>query len=210
MVAMEHGRPRVGDIPCHGYILARLWRVILFDMNIHPFFVHFPIALLVVYSLLEIGSYFWPALRRQTWLFGVKTFTLFAGVLAAFVALATGGIAEDLIKDVNPRFFIIEVHNPVATATTILALILAAAYTVRIFEIRGWGNQLFGLNRFLAPILRLKERLAHVVLDTGLLPMLALLVLVGIAVTGALGAALVYGPDIDPVVSFVYHLFWAQ
>ena len=178
-------------------------------MNIHPFFVHFPIALLAVYSLLELGSYFFSSVRRQVWVFPVKAFLLFAGVLAALVALATGGIAEDLIEG-TARSYILEVHSPFAGATTLLYVILAASYTVRIFQMKGWGNQLFGSNRFLAPILRLKERLAHIILDTALLWILALLALIGMMVTGALGAAIVYGPDIDPAVSFVYHLFWAQ
>ena len=39
---------------------------------------------------------------------------------------------------------------------------------------------------------------------------MALLALVGMTVTGALGAAIVYGPTADPFVTFIYHLFWAQ
>jgi len=178
-------------------------------MNIHPFFVHFPIALLAVYSLLELGTYFFSGLRRQTWVFPVKAFLLFSGVLAALVALFTGGIAEDLIEG-TARSYILEVHAPIAGVTTLLYLILAAAYTVRIFQMQGWGNQLFGSSTFFGPILRLKEYLAHLVLDTWVLPVLAFLALVGMTITGALGAAIVYGPDIDPAVSFVYHLFWVQ
>jgi len=178
-------------------------------MNIHPFFVHFPIALFIVYSVLEIVVYAWPTLRRPLWVFPVKAFLLFCGVLAALVALATGGIAEDLIEG-SARSYILEVHSPFAGATTLLYLVLAAAYLVRIFQMKGWGNQLFGSNRFFSPILRLKEYLAHLVLDTGMLPMLAFLGLIGITITGALGAAIVYGPNTDPFVSFVYHLFWAQ
>jgi uncharacterized membrane protein len=177
-------------------------------MNIHPLFVHFPIGLLVVYSVLELGAYFWPKLRRQTWLFPVNAFLLFVGTLGAFAALITGGIAEELIEG-SSRGYILEVHSPVAGATTVLYLILAAAYVVRIFQVKGWGNQLFGSTVF-APVLRLKEYLAHLVLDTWLLPALALLALVGMTVTGALGAAIVYGPNADPFVAFVYHWFWAQ
>lgn len=179
-------------------------------MNIHPFFVHFPIALLAVYSLLELGTYFFSSVRRQAWTFPVKAFLLYVGVLAALVALATGGIAEDLIEGVNARAYILEVHSPFAGVTTLLYVILAAAYTVRIFQMKGWGNQLFGSSTFFGPILRLKEYLAHLVLDTWALPVLALLALVGMTITGALGAAIVYGPDIDPAVAFIYHLFWAQ
>lgn len=178
-------------------------------MNIHPLFVHFPIGLLVVYSVLEIGAYVWPTLRRQTWLFPVKAFLLFIGVLAAFLALVTGGIAEDLIET-SPRVFILAVHSPIATVTTLLYIILAAAYTVRLFDQKGWGNIIVRNNSFLIRILNLKRYLSHLVLDTWILPVLALLALVGMTVTGALGAAIVYGPNADPFISFVYHFFWAR
>lgn len=178
-------------------------------MNIHPLFVHFPIGLLVVYSVLEIVAYAWPSIRRQSWLFPVKTFLLFVGILGALAALVTGGIAEDLIEG-SARSYILQVHSPVAGITTLLYVILAAAYTVRIFEMKGWGQRLFGSSAFFASVLRLKERLAHIVLDTWLLPVLALVALIGMTVTGALGAAIVYGPNADPFVYFIYHLFWAQ
>lgn len=171
---------------------------------------HFPIGLLVVYSCIEIAAYFWARLRVQTWLFGVKAFLLFAGILAALAALATGGIAEDLIQGTNPRAFILEVHSPFAVMTTILYLVLAAAYLVRVFDKNGWGNRVVGIDRPFIRIWNIKKYLTYLVLDTWLLPALALLSLVGMVTTGALGAAIVYGPDIDPLVSFVYHLFWVQ
>lgn len=178
-------------------------------MNIHPLFVHFPIGLLVVYSVLEIGAYVWPTLRRQTWLFPVKAFLLFVGVLAAFATLVTGGIAEDLIAT-NPRAFILAVHAPIAVVTTLLYIILAAAYLIRMFDQKGWGNRIIGLNLPFMRIWSFKKYVAYLVLDTWLLPVLALLALVGMTFTGALGAAIVYGPNADPFISFIYHIFWVN
>lgn len=180
------------------------------DVNIHPLLVHFPIALLVTYSVLELGAYLLPALRRQAWVSPVKTFLLFAGVLAAFVALVTGGMAEEIIEEagrgrVSP---IVETHSSFATATTLLYLILAAAYLVRIFDEKGWRARIVGTNNFLAQIWNFKKRFWYAVLNTPLLPLLALLALVSITITGALGAAIVYGPNVDPFVSLIYHLFW--
>lgn len=44
---------------------------------------------------------------------------------------------------------------------------------------------------------------------TAPIPMLtAFLGFVSLVVTGSLGAAIVHGPEIDPIVSFVYHLFF--
>jgi len=179
-------------------------------MNIHPFFVHFPIALLVAYSVIEISGSVWPASRRVAWVSPVKTFLLFAGVLAALGALATGGIAEELVEGVNARAYILEMHSPFAAVTTLLYIILAASYTIRIFDAKGWSNRIVGSNSFLIGILNLKRRLANIILDTWALPVLTLIALIGMVITGALGAAVVYSPDIDPIVSFVYHLFWVQ
>jgi len=178
-------------------------------MNIHPFFVHFPIALLTVYSLLELGSYFFLSVRRQAWVFPVKAFLLFVGVLAALVALATGGIAEDLIEGTT-RSYILEVHSSVAGVTTLLYVILAATYLVRIFDVKGWGARIASMNRLFAWSWNIKRRFWNFFLNSWLMPFVALLALIGIIITGALGAAIVYGPDIDPAVSFIYHLFLVQ
>ncbi|MCX6789985.1 MAG: hypothetical protein NTV60_00465 [Candidatus Kaiserbacteria bacterium] len=178
-------------------------------MNIHPLFVHFPIGLLVVYSVLEIGAYVSPTLRRQSWLFGVKAFLLFVGVLAAFTALVTGGMAEELVENTE-RAFILEVHSPIAGITTLLYLVLASAYLICVFDRNGWWSRLFQMNKVFAWSWHMKKSVAHFILDTWFLPVLALLALIGMTVTGALGAAIVYGPNADPFVTFIYHLFWAQ
>lgn len=180
------------------------------SMNIHPLFVHFPIGLLVVYSVLEIIAYAWPSIRRQSWLFPVNAFLLFVGVLGALVALVTGGIAEDIIRHTNPNAFILKVHSPIAGVTTLLYVILAAAYLIRLFDRKGWGNRMVGMVNPFIRIWSFKKYVAHLILDTWLLLVLALLALIGMTVTGALGAAIVYGPNADSFISFVYHLFWAQ
>ena len=178
-------------------------------MNIHPLFVHFPIGLLVVYSVLELGAYCLPALRRQLWVFPAKAFLLFVGVLAAFAALVTGGLAAEGLEGDSVLSPLIEIHAPFAALTTALYLVIAAAYLNRVFDRNGWFNRIVETNGFLAWGWNAKKYLAHLILDTPLLSALALLALVGMTVTGALGAAIVYGPDIDPFVSFIYHLFVA-
>lgn len=180
-------------------------------MNIHPLFVHFPIGLLVVYSVLELGAYFFLTLRRQSWVFPVKAFLLFVGVLGAFAALITGSIAGEIFETVaDPNVVIIEVHASFAVATTILYLLLAGAYLIRIFDVNGWGDRIVDSKIVLIRIWNFKKRFWHYVIDTWALPIIALLALAGMTVTGALGASIVYGPDADPFVSFVYHLFLVQ
>lgn len=179
-------------------------------MNIHPLFVHFPIGLLVVYSLLELGGSLLPALRRQPWAFPVKAFLLFAGVLAALTALFTGALAAEGLEGDEVLSPLIKVHASFAAATTALYIILAATYLNRVFDRKGWFDRIVGTDGFPARLWRFKRYLASLVLDTWLLPALALFALIGMTVTGALGAALVYGPDIDPFVSFIYHFFWTK
>ena len=178
-------------------------------MNIHPLVVHFPIGLLVTYSVLELGAYFLSALRRRLWLFPVKAFLLFVGVLGALMALLTGSMAAESVEGTS-RFFILDVHAPFAGATTVLYLVLAAAYLVRVFDMNGWGDHIVGANTFLMRIWSFKKFFCNLVLNTWFLPVLAFLALVSITITGALGAALVYGPDADPFVFLVYHLFWTR
>lgn len=178
-------------------------------MNIHPLFVHFPIGLLAVYSLLELSSWAFPVIRRQTWVFPVKTFLLFSGIFTAFIALVTGGIAEELVEGVIPNEFVLEMHAPFAAATTALYIILGAAYLNRVFAMNGWFDGFVGTSPFLLRLRDFKRYLAHLVLDTWFLPFLAFVALVGMTITGALGAAIVYGPEADPLVSLIYHFFWA-
>ena len=179
-------------------------------MNIHPLLVHFPIGFLVAYSVLEIGTYIWPMLRRQSWVFPVKAFLLIVGALAALAALVTGNIAKGAFGTTDLQYPVIRVHESFAIATTILYCILAAAYLVRIFDKNGWGDRMVGTSSFLSGIWNFKKRFWNLVLDTWLLPFLALFALIGMTVTGALGAAVIYGPNIDPIVSSIYHLFWVQ
>lgn len=176
-------------------------------MNIHPLFVHFPIALLIIYSVLEIGAHVCKRLRAQAWFAPVKTFLVLVGFFATLSALVTGGMAEESIQAGDPRTLIVAVHEPFALLTTLVYAILAGAVTVRIFDKKGWALRIIGTNSFLHRIWKIKKAFAHIVLDTGLLPLLALLGLVCVSITGALGAAIVYGPEVDPIVSFVYHLF---
>ncbi len=179
-------------------------------MNIHPLFVHFPIGMLVAYSILSIAAAIIPTLKRQTWVAPVSHFLIFTGVLAAGAAIVTGGMAEELIEDVNPRAYIIGLHETFALATTLAYLILGASLFVRVFDQKGWGDRIVGSRAFLMRIWALKKHLAHLVLDTWLAPLLALIGLILITITGALGAAIVYGPNIDPTASLIYHLFWVQ
>ncbi|MBV9349294.1 MAG: hypothetical protein JO026_00930 [Patescibacteria group bacterium] len=63
-------------------------------MNIHPVLVHFPVALLTLYSVLEILplAQWWP---KGNWDF-MRSFLLYLGTLTLYPVLLSGFVAEDL------------------------------------------------------------------------------------------------------------------
>lgn len=146
-------------------------------MNIHPAFVHFPIALLVLYTLIEIipFSLWFPKIKWDT----IKMFLLSVGFLSIIPASVTGGIASELIGESN----LVEAHERAALATSVIffgavALSWYGHFKGRAVPLR-WG-----------------------------LKFLAVIGLVAVFITGSLGAAIVYGSDVDPIVSFIYQLFF--
>ena len=92
--------------------------------NIHPIIVHFPIALLFLYSIIKI-------LPLNKWLpkvawRDIERVLLVFGVLGAFVALATGQIARHLIQ---PNRDLIHAHSNFASISTWLyGLLLDAKF----------------------------------------------------------------------------------
>lgn len=163
-------------------------------MNIHPLLVHFPIALLTLYSLAEILGISKKISSLRYWK-PVKMAFLFPGVVGAFFSLMSGEAIEDLFNNLHA---LVELHSFFAAAATWIFTILAGAYLVEL--VSGY--------------LKLEERvkflvsIQKMVLNKYVAASLALLGLAALFVTGSLGVAIVYGPEIDPFVSAVYHLFF--
>ncbi len=164
-------------------------------MNIHPFLVHFPIAMFVVYSIFELLRF--RILISQSWWFYVKASFLIVGVLGAFAALSTGEIAEDLLEGINPRVTqIVDVHAFFAGITTFLFSVLAIAY----------------LSEFLRRIkpeskkINKCAKLSAFIIKSPVVIIISLSGLVLVLITGALGAAMAHGVDVDLFVKFIYNL----
>lgn len=162
-------------------------------MNIHPLFVHFPIALLTVYALAEM--LWFEKIKNQAWWWNVKALLLGVGTLGGFAALQTGEIAEEIRGGSQ----LIETHSTYAAATVWIFGILALMYVIAGIRMyfgsyvqAGVSGRIF---TFFSTIERVVVRIA---------PLLACVGLVTLMITGALGGAIVYGPDTDPVVSFIY------
>ncbi|MBI5913541.1 hypothetical protein HY839_03850 [Candidatus Azambacteria bacterium] len=168
-------------------------------MNIHPLFVHFPIGLLVLYAVLEIL----PLTRwypQAPW-GAVKTVLLIFGAAGAVAASGTGEIAEKLLANEGAEE-LIEVHKKFATMATLIFGALAYAYFVR------WISEHHRIFEGRLRPLSFLRTIADIIMMRWAAVILALIGLMAITITGGLGAAIVYGPDADPLVTIIYSLFF--
>ncbi len=155
--------------------------------NIHPIFVHFPIALLCFYSIIKIVP-FSKWFPKVSWKH-IERALLVVGVLGAFISSATGEAIEHLVK-VNHQ--ILEMHSLFAGISTALyGALLFGELLVFITPLLPQYKQLKSLNTILIVIQKL---LTGKSVSTGL----SLLGLVAISITGLLGGILVYGTTADP------------
>ncbi|HRH93384.1 MAG TPA: hypothetical protein PKV72_02525 [Candidatus Peribacteria bacterium] len=168
-------------------------------MNIHPLVVHFPIALLCLYSALEVVKHF----TKAPYWTQVRAVLVITGTAGAFASLQTGEIAEELFGATagSQAHDVLEMHSLFATVTTWVYAVLAASYVLL------WLKQNPSVRKLVpqaaVPPLRYLVSIAKIVLRTPIAPILAVLGFVGLGIVGALGATLVYGPDFDPMTSLV-------
>ncbi len=171
-------------------------------MNVHPLLVHFPVAMFTVFAFLE----FLPEKKIAKYIdinikYHIGLFLLVVGVAGASAALASGEAIEDSFRALN---YIVEVHSAFATATTWIFGALLFAYIFKyIARLQFWTNlqKQFSFLQFV-------QKLANVLFQRQVRLLLAIIGLISISITGALGGAIAYGPEIDPFVSFVYNLFF--
>lgn len=172
------------------------------SLNIHPIFVHFPIALLTVYAAFEIIRF--PFITRQQWYVPVKAILLFTGVLGGFAATETGEWAEEIFRG-TPTMELVRLHSTFAGATMWVYGILAFIYLIEWMRRGNVTSRLpSGMQKIWSVLLRIETAL----FKTPILILGSLAGLVLITITGALGGAITYGPEVDPVVSFIYGLFF--
>lgn len=170
-------------------------------LNIHPAIVHTPVGLLTIYSLLEFLR-FKKLLARPYW-FYIKAALVIVGFGGAIAAYLTGDLLEDAFRGEK----LLEVHSNFALVTSILYGVIAAGYLVLWFQ-KECGSWAFLKNKNVAKIWQMKLALANFLQKTWVAVPLALAALICIFITGALGGAIAYGPDVDPMVSFIYKLFF--
>jgi uncharacterized membrane protein (DUF441 family) len=160
-------------------------------MNVHPIFVHFPIAFLFVWSLLQIRKLdvWFPGISWKS----VRDIVLVVGFVGALVALLTGDIASEIVGETA----LIETHSTFAIITTIV-------YGLFVVEIA--GRIITTFTKTPEVIKRLIDRYVYVIRIPWFRTILVVVGLVCVFMTGLLGGAIVYGAEADPLSGPLLHL----
>ncbi len=163
--------------------------------NIHPIFVHFPIAFLMLYSLIKILP-----LRRWVSSISLKAIErtlLIAGIIGGFFALQTGELAEHLTSPVES---VVEMHSAFANASV---WIYGAILLGELMVICGSYVNSKIQNK---TILNIYGVLVTLLTNKYLVIILAVVGVITISLTGLLGGVMVYGTTADPFASVILSL----
>lgn len=169
-------------------------------MNIHPIFVHFPIALLTLYSLLELFRF--KKLLRLSYWFYLKAAFLFSGVLMAIPTILTGKLIES-------QFFeqenLVRLHSRFSYFAIAIYGILAISYVFAWLEKEKIFLPALPKNTWLL-IYSFSKR----IFSPYVLILVSILGLLLLTVTGTLGGIIVFGQNFDPFTALIYRLFFSQ
>lgn len=180
-------------------------------MNLHPIFVHFPVALLTLYALMELARFNF-LLKRPYW-FYAKALFLIAGGLGALAALYTGDMAKFAVRsgDFHPAIAnfnqVVRVHENFADFSVAIFGILAASYLILWMRREGFALWL-GQRAALQKVWGWLVAFAGFFAESRFVIVMALAGLVCITITGGLGGVMVYGPTADPFFAFVYKILF--
>ncbi len=175
----------------------------LYCMNIHPIFVHFPIALLTMYAILELVRF--KKIIEKPWFEYVKGSFVIIGALSSSLALQTGELAEELYKKNSEVRNLIETHASWAGFASYIFALLATLYAIHFVVKSSFHIKI--QNTLIKPLWLFIVQISEKLFETVWFMMVASFVgIVAITITGALGGAIVYGPNVDPVVKIIYSL----
>ena len=158
--------------------------------NLHPIFVHFPIAFFLFYSLLRLVS--WPKKFPPVDWQIPRIVMIIVGLLGAWLANLTGDIAKYLTR---PNHNIVEMHESFAGASVNIYVIILIIELL-VFIKSEWLDL-----RYIQRIKPLVIWLKKIFGQTWILIVLAIAGAIAIAITGLLGGAMVYGLAADPLAA---------
>ena len=163
--------------------------------DFHPLVVHFPIALLFVYSLIQIFP-------MQKWIPSVswkhvKNVLLIIGFIGAVVASSLGEIAADLNQ---PNHDVLELHETFASLVEVFYGILVGSTVVQ------WicAKYTKVLEYRMVSIILM---ISNFIENRWISVILSLLGLVALVLTGVFGGVMVYGTSADPLAAPLLQLF---
>ncbi len=161
--------------------------------NLHPIFVHFPIALLFVYSIIKIlPVYRW--LPNVAWR-DIERVLLVFGLGGAYLSLSTGEQSADLSR---PNESLVEAHAFFANFSTRMYLLLLIGEVANYLNTKNFSfvNKINYLPKLIAWI-------EKVLTNKNLVLILVVLGFITLFLTGVLGGVLVYGTTADPLAPFI-------
>src|ERR1035437_484619 len=170
-------------------------------MNIHPIVVHFPVALLTLYSIFELPRF--KFLTQKPYWFYVKAVFVIVGSALSFVALASGSTALHALANNPPNRTLINLHKSLAGFSVFIFAVIAVLYIIAWIK-RSRPDLFFRLG-ILGKILLYIE---HLLLETPLILFLAFVGLCAIVLTGGFGGAIVYGTNFDPLMRPIFNWFY--
>jgi uncharacterized membrane protein len=164
--------------------------------NIHPIFVHFPIAFLFVYSIIKILP-FRRWLPNVAWSDIEKVLLVF-GLGGAYLSLSTGEQAEDFTR---ANKSLVEAHAFFANFSTRMYLLILIGEVANYINIKNFSfiNKINYLPKLIAWV-------EKVLTNKNLVITLVILGFIALFLTGVLGGVLVYGTTADPLAPFILKL----
>lgn len=159
-------------------------------MNLHPLIVHFPIAILTIYSISEFITH--KKLLKTDFWFYFKAILVILGVIFSIIAVITAG---NINSNLN------ESYNFWLNKTTIVFGIIALAYSIV------WIDKLeklsFNYGTLIEKFWRLITKLSRLILrKRWIIIILAIIGFILLLITEALSELIVYG-NINPLTFIV-------
>ena len=152
-------------------------------MNPHVLVLHFPIALLTVYTAMEVLRF--RRLTSQSWWLPTKAFLSVLGALSAGASFLSGKFIEEAFER-GPLAPLLEAHELAAFLTTGVFGLIALYYLWTVY--------------------RAMKGLPPPAIPQLLLVLAALIGFALLSITGSLGGAMAFGPDVDPLSRLMYDL----